>query len=161
MNYADENQRFASTLGNRIHVKQIWKDFVLKLVLPQAALITRCSPLNKTVNINRVEENRSKSALITPRCWFFFNIFIFCIIIIWKQAVGQSLRRPPAASRPEFAAASRSRCLGRSSDALWPWGWPPRGCDAGGSSGRPGRWRRTCSLPLHSGQKPELLQRED
>lgn len=110
---------------------------------------------------NRVEENRSKSALITPRCWFFFNIFIFCIIIIWKQAVGQSLRRPPAASRPEFAAASRSHCLGRSSDALWPWGWPLRGCDAGGSSGRPGRWRRTCSLPLHSGQKPELLQRED
>lgn len=63
-------------------------------------------------------------------------------------------------SYPKHGAVSGILCWGRSTGAPWPYWWPPTGCDGGGSSGRPGPGRQTCSLRLRSGRKPELLGKE-
>lgn len=67
---------------------------------------------------------------------------------------------PCVVSHPKREAVWGILCLGKSTCALWPYGWLLVGCNGGGSLGRPGRGRQTCSLRLHSGQKPELVKKK-
>ena len=61
---------------------------------------------------------------------------------------------------PKHKAVWGILCLGKSTCALWPYWSPLARCSGGGSSGRPGRGRQTCSLQLHSGLKLELEEQE-
>lgn len=160
MNYSDENERLASTLWTKAESISSWRRFRLRLCSLHTVL-----PLQKPKNRQYQTES---SRLVLIQLWLRQDPDFFPPSLLFEEwrvenrrCCWGSLSGPPAASRLNLAAVSRSPCLGRSSGALWPWGRPPAGRDAGGSSGRPGRWRPTCSPRRHSGQKPELLRTND
>lgn len=148
LNYADENQRFASGQWNRLETNL--RGFPLK-VGSASGWLHAVLLLIKLPTSNRVEENCSNSALTTPTWWFFKKYFV--LLLFENRRLGN-----PSGGFLQLHIQScfKKLLFWESSGALWPWGWPRRGCDAGGSSGR----QLTCSRPLHSGQKPELLWKE-